>query len=188
VTSNGKNMSNPTTSRDLTFNCYRNGCQQTLGFVDAHRLLWTSTLGYLVKPSWYRYRFGENTREFFLRDIRVGELNEKICRGDQEFLFALHAHRCVPVTREDLYDPSYHHKPVKRSNFIKRRSRLGGIFPKDLCSIERVDTLDDAGRARLGYMFRRGITWLMIVGVECSGVFDWTAFFTPPTRALRPTA
>jgi hypothetical protein len=159
------------------FSCVENGRSEMLDDLTAHARVWDADIAYIVSIGWYRYRLGQHSRSFFLSNERVGKNGEKIGKAELELLFALHTRQHDPVVRGDLYDPDCHRTSVSKYGFIKRRSRIGMLFPKGLDPIEVADAIDPRGHGCLAYLLKPSVKKFMIIGIKAGEArFDWTTF------------
>jgi len=159
----------------IQFLCYRRGAPVILPFEQAHLELWEADLAYLVPTGGYRYTIGGKAREFLLGNERVGDGKEKLCRGDLELLFKLHSQRAAAITARSL--------GISKHAFTKRRSRLGGIFPVGHDPIERINAVNELGRACLGYLLSADVKPFMIAATNpANTAFDFGLFLDRPSR------
>jgi hypothetical protein len=78
----------------VTFECYRNGAKVILPFQKAYRLLWESSLGWVVPSRFFRCRVPGLIDTFYVSD--------RISTADIKTLFVLFCRQCVAVTEHDL--------------------------------------------------------------------------------------
>ena len=163
--------------------CNVNGVFVRLIWQKAHELLWALHLGWILPVGFYRYKLGRHRRKFFLHE-------EGIEAAEQEFGFALHAARCRPVTEYGVPSGDDGEMGISRGAFLTRRSRYGKIYPASCDPIETVSTLDRSRRATTGYLFRRGIRWIVVLDTDPPNqLVDWELLTRPPgqgTGAIDP--
>jgi hypothetical protein len=159
-----------------------NGIVRCLPWPEAYALLWALDLGWVVLANWYRYRLGRYKREFFLDTLK------EISGAELEFLYALHFARLLPITERDLPGDDPDTLGIPRQGLTKRRSRCGGgMYPPGYDPIETVPATGPGGRSVNGYLLRRGVTSIMILGAEGGRYFPWQILLKPPNPRGLPS-
>lgn len=156
--------------------CIVNGVGRWLPFPVVHALVWSVHIGLVAPINFYRYALGRFKDAFFLHDKGIGG-------AEMELAYELMARRCSPVTGETFKDDDERPGGISQDALNTRRHRLGQIHPSQCDPIASVPRIGRDGKSGEGYILKRKINSVMVLGVDGDDLlFPWPLFLQPPRR------
>lgn len=156
--------------------CILNGVAHWLPFPMVHALVWWAHIGFVIPINFYRYALGRFRDALFLHE-------EGIAGAEMEFAYELLARRCSPVTGQTFKDDEERPGGISQDALNTRRHRLGTIHPARQDPIESVPMISRNGKSGEGYILKRKLNSIMVLGVDGDDLlFPWLLFVQPPKR------
>ena len=175
-------MQIPDEQKSIPTRCYVKGYLKTLTLEEAYVLFWEMPFAWLLMLDWYRFGFGKSEK--------TGYVSELAKFSGMEFGYKLLTRRALPlaINAPCMLD-EYGYGP-NRNAFTQCARRFGELFPDKARPYESTQVIDDHGFRQLTYRMKRGVKWLIVVGVDPKSEFkkneieiDWEIFQTPPVHA-----
>lgn len=172
-------------NQPFSFESFVNGDPTRLAFDEAHKLVWTLCIGWVLRLGLYRYKVKEYQDQV--------KLNRKeLTAPVLAFARKLHQQEYYPVVAGDFRTSLANPYPPNRNTFsawaARWRVNVYQAIPEKLrqkkAPFERVPVPSRQDEPSFSYQMKQGVTWVMIVDLDqelrLRGVsFDWTQFLNP---------
>lgn len=171
---------------DWKFEVVVNQKPDVMSFAGAWKLLWTHSIGWVVRAGFYRYRWEGHGDAV---ELSATELSAPALR----FGLKLHQHRAGhPVIASDFTRSQVNSNPPSKNAFTawpaRWRVHVYKAIPEELRNeripFERVPVPATDDEPPFGYQMRPGVTCILVLDVverlkRQGAIFDWARFQRP---------
>lgn len=166
---------NDSDSKERRFDCILNGVTKRLAWDEAHTLLHTSTIGWILPIMWLRCSLGT---------CRSGILLDDSTRAATQFGFQLLSKRRGLLLTRDEHREALDKRYLGNNAFHARARRFAAVLG-DLSNGQRpfeYIMMPDAHDGMPAYRMKADATWIIVLGTANGNGkdVDWQALTIPP--------